>query len=73
MFTRKFVRNTARGGLFAGFSWASLVLAFINMSEHDHTIWRLDNPVPWIVAGIFAIPAVYYWFAPTEEKRNAKR
>jgi len=70
MFNRKFIRNTARGGLAAGSAWASLVIAFINMSEHEHTLWRLDKPLPWIVACLFAIPAIYYFFASDEDKKE---
>ena len=71
MFNRKFIRNTARGGLSGGLAWASLVIAFINMSEHEHTLWRLDKPLPWIVAVIFFIPAVYYFFADDEDKKES--
>jgi len=61
MFTEKFIKNTLIGGLIGGIGWAMLVIAFINMGEHEHTVWRLDNPTPWIVSAFFLIPSFVMW------------
>jgi len=68
---RTFLRNTARGGLALGLAFVALEEAMFNM-EHTHSVWRLDNPFPWIVAIPLFMVSVYYFFAPDKDKKEIK-
>jgi len=69
MFGRKFLRNTARGGLALGLAAVALEEAMFNM-EHSGGIWRLDSPLPWIVVTPFLIVSIYYFFSDDEDKKE---
>lgn len=68
---RTFLRNTARGGLALGIAAVLLEEAMFNM-DHNGGIWRLDNPIPWIVTAPFLATAVYYFFKSDKEPANER-
>ena len=68
---RTFLRNLTRGGLAFGVGGALLEDAMLNMNNSS-AIWRLNDPIPWIVtAPLFAI-AIYYFFKSDKDKENDK-
>lgn len=70
MFGQRFLRNTARAMLFGGLTAVLAEHAFINMAEHAHSVWRLDNALPYFFIVPLAVATLYYFFASDNEKAN---
>ena len=68
---RTFLRNLIIGGLAFGVGGALLEDAMLNMNNSS-AIWRLNDPIPWIVtAPLFAI-AIYYFFKSDKDNENER-
>ena len=67
---KDFLKNTSRAMLFGGISAVLFEHAFINMAEHAHSVWRLDNPVSWIVITPLTIATLYYFFASDKKSHE---